>query len=85
MGYLKVTNMSRMFYNANNFNQYIGGWKTSKVTNICGMFYNAIEFNQYIGGWKTSKVTNISCMFNGAINFNQDYIIKWDTSNVIYK
>ena len=48
--------MISMFYNANNFNQYIGGWKTSNVTNMCWMFLGAKEFNQDIGRWDTSKV-----------------------------
>ena len=35
--------------------------------------------------WDTTNVTNMSNMFNDAINFDQDYISRWDTSNVIYK
>jgi len=49
------------------------------------MFYNAINFNKDIGGWDTSNVGDMTCMFGGAKKFNKDYIINWNTSNVIYK
>ena len=75
-----VTDMSKMFYNATDFNEDISLWDTSNVTNMCGMFWCAIKFNQDIGGWDTSNVTNMS-MFNYATNFNQD-IGRWNTSNV---
>ena len=105
-----VTNMSKMFYNANEFNEDIGGWDTSNVTDMCWMFDHVHMFNKDIGNWDTSNVTNMrqmflcthnfnqdigrwdtsnvtdmSRMFEYATEFNQDYIINWDTSNVIYK
>jgi len=76
--------MCYMFYHSLDFNKDIGGWKTSKVTNMNSMFRSATKFNQYIGGWDTSKVIDMGCMFSNAINFNKDYIINWDTLNVIY-
>ena len=33
-----VTDMSKMFYNANEFNDDIGNWDTSKVTDMSLMF-----------------------------------------------
>ena len=45
----------------------------------------AITKYGHISLWDTSKVTDMSGMFSGATNFNKDYIINWDTSNVIYK
>ena len=81
----KVTNMSYMFIAAKEFNQDIGGWDTSNVNDMIGMFRNATNFNQYIGKWDTSKLTDMSYMSYNAINFNKDYIINWNTSNVIYK
>ena len=80
----KVTNMSKMFYNASKFNEDIGGWDTSKVTDMCSMFHEAHNFNQDIGRWDTSNVTDMSRMFEYATEFKQDYIINWNTSNVIY-
>ena len=80
-----VTKMNWMFVNAKEFNQDIGGWNTSNVTKMSQMFQGAKEFNQYIGNWDTSNVTDMTCMFLGAKKFNKDYIINWNTSNVIYK
>ena len=49
------------------------------------MFQGACKFNKDIGNWNTSKVTNMSWMFFNAKEFNKDYIIRWDTSNVIFR
>ena len=80
-----VTDMSSMFHGANNFNEDIGNWDTSNVTNMRQMFLCTHNFNQDIGRWDTSNVTDMSRMFEYATEFNQNYIINWDTSNVIYK
>ena len=77
-----VTDMSRLFWDAQNFNQDISKWDVSSVTNMIEMFYCSLEFNQPIGKWKdTSNVTNMDHMFYGAWKFNQP-IGEWDVSKV---
>ena len=77
----RITNMSRMFSEAGDFNRYIGHWDTSKVTDMTRMFTGATHFNQDISGWNTSRVTNMYGMFGRAYAFNQS-IGDWDTSRV---
>lgn len=78
-----VTNMSRMFYAAENFNGDISGWDVSNVTNMISMFASAYRFNSDISNWDVSNVTNMRDMFNSANDFNQP-IGKWGakTGNV---
>ena len=78
----KVTNMSGMFYLAQNFNLPINSWDTSNVTGMNYMFMYAYKFNQNIGSWNTSKVNDMARMFSGAYKFNQN-IGGWNTSKVI--
>ncbi|XWT46456.1 BspA family leucine-rich repeat surface protein [Mycoplasma capricolum subsp. capricolum] len=58
-----VANMSRMFWEATNFNQLIGNWNTSNATNMEYMFYGAKNFNQNISSWNTSNVRDMTKMF----------------------
>ena len=66
-----VTDMYRLFYLTNAFNQSIGSWDVSNVTNMDSMFNGASNFNQPIGNWNVRNVTNMDSMFNGATYFNQ--------------
>ena len=59
----RVTDMSELFLNMEDFNESIGQWDTSNVTNMRSMFQGARSFNQPIGNWDTSKVTNMAGMF----------------------
>jgi surface protein len=58
------TDMSLMFYNANNFNQNLNSWDVSSLTNMLLMFYSANNFNGNITSWNVSGVTNMT----GAIS-----------------
>ncbi len=75
-----VTDMSSMFYWAENFNRAIDDWDVSSVTDMSEMFHRAYDFNQAIGGWNVSSVTDMSWMFAFA-DFNQA-IGDWDVSSV---
>ena len=73
--------MGLMFYQAFNFNQYIGDWNTGEVTSMSSMFQEVTFFNQDIGNWNTGQVTSMNQMFQEVTFFNQD-IGNWDTSKV---
>ena len=77
----KVTDMNRMFYYLQTFNQDISSWDVSNVTNMEIMFDNTDAFNQPIGNWDLSSVNNLYGMFYNAKAFNQP-IGNWDVSNV---
>lgn len=76
-----VTDMSNLFYGANDLNDPIGNWDVSNVTTMNDMFRGASSFNQPIGNWDVSSVTDMSDLFRGATNFNQE-INNWDVGNV---
>ena len=76
-----VTDMSRMFYGANNFNGDLSGWKTSGVTDMSGMFTGVVLFTSDLSGWDTASVTNMSGMFSNAFSFTGD-LSGWDTASV---
>ena len=77
----RITDMSNMFYNAQDFNQDISTWDVSNVTEMSRMFHLAYWFNQDLSAWDVSNVTYMDDIFNRS-NFNQD-IGNWDVSNVI--
>ena len=74
-----VTNMDRVFYGANSFNQPLNKWNVSKVTSMEVMFEEAVSFNQPLNKWDVSNVTNMDDMFKSAESFNQP-LNKWDVS-----
>ena len=77
----QVTNMRKLFRNAEYFNEDITQWDVSGVTAMSHMFSGANAFNQNIGGWDVSQVTTMHDMFLKAWNFNQD-ISEWNVSQV---
>ena len=74
-----VTNLSRMFKNAINFDEDLNHWDVSNSTNMREMFAGASAFNGDVGGWDVSKVTQFQEMFRGATSFDQQ-IGNWDVS-----
>ena len=81
-----ITNMRRMFLEADIFNGDISSWNTAKVTNMYEMFSEAKAFNQDIkrdgDSWNTGNVTDMTNMFYKATAFNGN-ISNWDTSSAI--
>ena len=78
-----VTDMSYMFYRADNVTPQTGHWDTSKVTNMRWMFRDTVRADPDVSKWNTAKVTNMQGMFSGAIKANPD-VSKWNTGNVIH-
>jgi len=76
-----ITNMSNLFYEKSNFNDYINNWDVSNVTNMFRMFRRANNFNQDLNNWDVSNVTNMQEMFTEAYNFNGN-ISTWDVTSV---
>ena len=77
-----VTDMEKMFRNAQAFNQDIGNWVlSSNARSLREIFRGAQAFDQDISNWDVSNVTNMTMMFLDASAFNKD-ISNWDVSSV---
>lgn len=68
-----VTNMSRMFTNAPNFDQALSTWNVSNVTDMSFMFLGATSFNQALSTWNVGNVTNMEDMFENATLSTNNY------------
>ena len=85
----RVNDMTRLFFEKNNFNDDISRWNVSNVTDMKFMFYKAHSFNNGDEPgesnnpleWNVSNVTNMAGMFNFARSFNQN-IHEWNVSSV---
>jgi len=77
----KLTNMSKMFRNAEAFNGDVSRFDTSNVGTMYSAFHGAKAFTGDISGWDTGNVEDMSWMFCMAEAFNRD-IGGWDTSSV---
>ena len=76
-----ITNMSKMFFGASNFNSDISNWDVSKTTDMSSMFYLASSFNSDVSSWNVSNVNNINHIFAFTSSFNSD-VSNWDVSKV---
>ena len=76
----QVTDMSRLFNNATDFNQPLNDWDVSNVTDMNHLFSSATDFNQPLNDWDVSNVTDMNNMFYRARAFNQP-LNDWDVSN----
>ena len=58
----QVTDMSGMFFNANTFNQDIGGWDISSVLDMASMFQSVTlstpNYDALLIGWAAQQVQN---------------------------
>ena len=82
----RVTDMSTLFdqptFDADEFNEDLGGWDTSSVETMGSMFCGCNSFEgRGIGAWDTSSVRNMKAMFFCCGEFDED-IGAWDTSKV---
>ena len=77
-----VTDFSKLFLNATEFNEDLSGWDTSRALNMHGTFEMATSFNQPLDSWNVSLTNNFRSMFLGARSFNQD-LSSWDTSSCV--
>ena len=55
-----VTDMSRLFYGLDTFNEDISRWNVGQVTDTSFMFNGASAFNGNISGWNKASVTDMS-------------------------
>ncbi len=78
-----VTDMSRMFYDADAFNGDISRWDVSNTTNMSETFAYATSFDQPLDSWDVSSVAYMGGMFSAAFSFNQP-LGSWDVSSVLY-
>ncbi len=77
----KITDMSRLFMEINEFNEPLDQWDVSNVTNMILMFGGCSLFNQPLNSWDVSNVTNMNSMFWDCQSFNQPLDL-WDVRNV---
>lgn len=72
-----VTDMGRLFFNMQEFNEDISSWDVSGVTYTRQMFKHCRDFNSDISKWNVSKVERMDSMFENCRDFNSD-ISKWE-------
>ncbi len=76
-----VTDMSKLFYKRDEFNDNIDQWDVSNVIDMSDLFANANSFNQPLNSWNVCNVIDMSGMFHDAVRFNRP-LDRWNTENV---
>lgn len=77
----QVTELSEMFYRADNLTGDFSQWDVSNIVNMSNMFAGAGEFTSDLSNWDTHNVTEAWGMFNSATSFTSD-LSNWDVSKV---
>ena len=62
----RVTDMSELFMDDDDFNEDLSRWQTGNVKNMSRMFCGATSFTSDLSRWQTGKVTDMCDMFDGA-------------------
>lgn len=76
-----VSDMSRLFQGATDFNEDISGWDTSSVTDFSHVFAGAASFNADLSKWDVRQVTDFSHAFYGASSFTGESLNTWNTDS----
>lgn len=76
-----VTDMSRMFLWAVEFDQDLSRWNTSRTTDMSWMFSQARVYNHDMSAWDVSNVTTMYYMFSTALSFDLS-LSDWNVSAV---
>ena len=69
----KVTDMSNMFIDADNFNRDISSWNVSAVTTMFQMFRNAEKFNRNLSEWSVAGDLDCFKFADGATDWKAEY------------
>ena len=75
-----ITNMRRLFYNKEDFNEDISRWDVSNVVNMGFMFVGATSFDGDLSRWDVGQVKFMSMMFRHATSFTHQLGGAWATS-----
>lgn len=78
-----VSDMSRLFQGATDFNEDISNWDTSSVTDLSHAFAGASSFNADLSKWDVRQVTDFSHAFYGASSFTGESLHTWNTESAL--
>ena len=77
----RITDMSRLFAEADDFSADLSRWDVCNVTDMGRMFSYATAFTSDLSKWNVDSVTDMERIFEGATAFTSD-LSKWDVGNV---